>query len=777
MKQTLTLTAALAAVMSVSTLTASASPVTSIEDTEIHVTVSMPPTPIATLLRYQPADAQDALFDLEELIVTTPDKYVIDTKAGTIEILEGAEDAIYTVYPRGDRSVSGLLGFTITRNAVTDVRLSGVDGDEIALELHDILALRTETTPADAENKSVSFRLENASDDGMATTYTVGGSEKFTELVTYRAGTFDLVLTSVANPAVTRTYHVSVSDLLPDETSGNHTDGTFWLNEEWFTHKNGSVTYLRNPLPEDETDIVYHAYSRQNEDACFGATSQYGMIYADKLFVMSKQENDKGDIRANGGGRLVVADARTLRHLASFDEIGGDGRACVGAGAGKAYIGTHSGIRVLTWDDDSFTLSDTDIPGISNDTEGGGSDIGGNQQLYNKQIGDMVRAGRYVYALQQGTGVHVIDTETDMAVRTIPDTGVQGITQTADGHVWYASTMNAPKNRSILTEIDPDTTEKIRETEVPGSIGCSWGSWRSTNFFASTAGNMLFWNGGASDITSSGGTLYRWDTEGDPSDLEPFYVFPRTEGLFPGVYRQIYATMRHDSRTNAILFATTTAPSGNYRYNWLNFIDAESGELLSEIRLRDYYWFPSIPIFPDAYAPEFIDIAPVSLESDDDSATLTLGDLAFDNDNIGYNISVTRARNAEERSGAALDEIAEVSEENGILTLRPRKPGNATLALRAESNGRETYAYIPVSVSVNCDIAGIAPVTKTISVSAGKARLRGFDGETFTVTDSSGRIVSSFRAIGDDCTVTLMLDRGIHIMTDSENRHSIKFTI
>jgi len=128
---------------------------------------------------------------------------------------------------------------------------------------------------------------------------------------------------------------------------------------------------------------------------------------------------------------------------------------------------------------------------------------------------------------------------------------------------------------------------------------------------------------------------------------------------------------------------------------------------------------------------------------------------------------VTRARNAEERSGAALDEIAEVSEENGILTLRPRKPGNAALALRAESNGRETYAYIPVSVSVNCDITGIAPVTKTISVSAGKVRLRGFDGETFTVTDASGRVVSSFRAIGDDCTITLMLDRGIHIMTDS----------
>jgi len=129
-----------------------------------------------------------------------PNKYVFDREGGTIEFLEGAGDAIYTVYPRGDRSVSGLLGFTITRNAVTDVRLSGVDGDEIALELHDILALRTETTPADAENKSVSFRLENASDDGMASTYTVGGSEKFTELVTYRAGTFDLVLTSSRLP-------------------------------------------------------------------------------------------------------------------------------------------------------------------------------------------------------------------------------------------------------------------------------------------------------------------------------------------------------------------------------------------------------------------------------------------------------------------------------------------------------------------------------------------------------------------------------------------------
>lgn len=752
-----------------------ASPVTKIEDKMVYVTVSMPPTPIASLVSYYPADADNTDFDLTPLIMDTPDKYVIS--GNTIEVLPGAKDAIFTVTYRMNPRIEGLLGFTISDNPVTGVSLAGVEGDELTLEVHDILALRTEVTPANSTNKVVSFKIENASAENMANAYSVGGSEKFTELVTYRPGTFDLVLTAVENAAVTRRYHVTVNPLLPDGDTGDYTEGTFWLNEEWFTHKNGSISYLRNPLPTEESEILYHAYSRNNDDACFGATSQYGMVFADKLFVMSKQDNDAGDIRHNGGGRLVVADANTLRRLASFDEIGGDGRACVGVDARKAYIGTHSGIRTLTWDNGVFTLSPANIAGINNDTEGDSSDIGNNQALYNKQIGDMVKAGAYVFAIQQGVGVHVIDTATDTPVGLIEDTGVQGITQTADGHVWFATSTNAASGHSMLREIDPQSAEVISETEVPGVISCSWGSWRSTSFFASKSDNTLFWNGGSAGITSSGGTIYRWNTAEDATDLQPLYVLPKKEGTFPDVYQQMYATMRYDDRTGAILFATTTAPSGNYRYNWLNFIDSESGEEISSVRLKDYYWFPSIPIFPDVYAPRFNTIEPVALDNEEDEYILPLDGLAYDNDNIDYNVTVSRVTDNSNRSALPLEEIADVTEKDGVITIRPRKIGESELVLRAESNGRETYAYVPVSVSVNSGIGDITAATRTISIIGDKVILKGFDGETFIVTDLAGAVQSSFTAHGDECKVTLMLGKGVYVITADDGSHSIKFTL
>ena len=197
-----------------------ASPVTKIEDKMVYVTVSMPPTPIASLVSYYPADADNTDFDLTPLIMDTPDKYVISDN--TIEVLQGAKDAIFTVTYRMNPRIEGLLGFTISDNPVTGVSLAGVEGDELTLEVHDILALRTEVTPANSTNKVVSFKIENASAENMANAYSVGGSEKFTELVTYRPGTFDLVLTAVENAAVTRRYHVTVNPLLPDGDTGDY---------------------------------------------------------------------------------------------------------------------------------------------------------------------------------------------------------------------------------------------------------------------------------------------------------------------------------------------------------------------------------------------------------------------------------------------------------------------------------------------------------------------------------------------------------------------------
>lgn len=751
-------------------LPAMAVPVTSIADKTVYVPGHMAATPIASLVSYAPADADELDFTLTPLMVPTPDKYVVTD--GTIEVLPGAKDAIFTVACAADPSVKGMLGFSVNPNPVTSVSLAGVEGDDIILDCMDILALRAEAEPAESLNKKVVITLSDMSRPDMATTYSVGGSEKFTELVTYYPGTLSLTLSALENPEIKRVYNVTVRPLEADDAAGDHTDGTFWLNEDWFTHKDGSINYLTDPLPADDGSIEYNAYARANEDGRFGATSQYGMIFADKLFVMSKQAHDSGDLRGSGGGRLTVADARTLERIASWDEIGGDGRACVGVDSHKAYIGTNAGIRTLTWEGDDFTLADSGIAGIGNDTEGDSGDIGSNQSLYNKQIGDMVKSGRYVFAIQQQVGVHVIDTDDDTLVKTIADTGVQGIVRAADGRVWYASNLGATPGHTWLHCIDPTTADECDSQLVPGTIGCSWGSWRSTNFFASRTTGDLFWNGGASSITSSGSSLYRWNpAEGDPSNLEPFYVFTGQEGIYPGVMQFIYGSMRYDDRTGCVLFASTTEPSGNYRYNWLNFVDASTGEKVSTVRLKDYYWFPALPIFPDRHAPEFNEISPVTLDREGTAVEIDLGAIAHDADNSDAEITVTHCPTAE------LERIASVSRHGDTLRLTPLAAGNADLKLRAESNGRETYAFVPVTSSTGAEIVGMESEMKSISVAAGKIRFIGLDGTLFTVYDTAGAAVLMFRAEGDDCTVATTLAPGVYVLSDEKGEHTIKFTL
>ena len=752
------------------TLPAVAVPVTSISDKTIYVPGSMPATPIASLVGYSPADADELDFTLTPLMVPTPDRYVVAD--GTIEVLPGAKDAIFTVSCTDNTSVKGMLGFTVNPYPVTSVSLAGVEGDEITLDCMDILALRTEVEPAESLNKNVVISLSSMSRPDMAATYSVGGSEKFTELVTYYPGTLTLTLSALENPEIKHVYNITVNPLESDGTVGDHTDGTFWLNEDWFTHKDGSLNYLVNPVPSDDSEIEYNAYARANEDGRFGATSQYGMIFADRLFVMSKQEHDSGDLRGTGGGRLVVADARTLRALASWDEIGGDGRACVGVDGHKAYIGTNAGIRVLTWEDDEYTLSAQNIAGIGNDTESESGDIGNNQTLYNKQVGDMVKSGRYVFAIQQQVGVHVIDTADNTLVKTIPDTGVQGIVCAADGRVWYASALGATSGHTWLHCLDPETTGECETQLVPGTIGCSWGSWRSTNFFASRTSGDIFWNGGASSITSSGSSFYRWNpTDGDASELEPFYTFSGEEGTFPELYQFVYGSMRYDDRTGCVLFASTTEPSGNYRYNWLNFVDVESGEKVSTVRMKDYYWFPALPIFPDKYAPEFSDIPAVTLDHEGTAVEINLEGVACDEDNPDSGITVSYCPTPE------LEKIASVTRQGNTLSLLPVAPGNACLRLLAESNGRETYAFVPVTSSVGAGVDGVESSMSSISVAAGKIRLRGLDGTIFTVYDTAGAAVLMFRVEGDDCSVALTLAPGVYILNDEQGVHSIKFTL
>ena len=72
----------------------------------------------------------------------------------------------------------------------------------------------------------------------------------------------------------------------------------------------------------------------------------------------------------------------------------------------------------------------------------------------------MVKAGKYVFAIQQSKGTNVIDTETDKLVKCIENSKIQGITQGADGSVWLGST-------NTLERLNPETLTIEETLQLP----------------------------------------------------------------------------------------------------------------------------------------------------------------------------------------------------------------------------------------------------------------------------------------------------------------------
>ena len=176
-------------------------------------------------------------------------------------------------------------------------------------------------------------------------------------------------------------------------TATTFENGMYYVNEGWYGHDNGSITWI-----SDEGDVVYRADHKANGDAAqLGATSCYGQVYGDNLYVTSKQDN-----------RLVVFDAATLQTKATFTELGGDGRGVLGVNEEKVYVGTSAGISVLN--EQSMTIS-----GMVDGTAG-------------YDIGMMQRVGKRIFAATYSDKILVIDPVADKVTDEIEASSVSGFT-------------------------------------------------------------------------------------------------------------------------------------------------------------------------------------------------------------------------------------------------------------------------------------------------------------------------------------------------------------
>lgn len=476
--------------------------------------------------------------------------------------------------------------------------------------------------------------------------------------------------------------------IVEETTDVDYTKGTFIINEDWYGHQNSTVNFLT-----DDGEWIYRVVQRENPGVELGCTAQYGTIYGDRFYIMSKQDKDPGATVT--GARLTVCDAKTMKVLKQIqtiatDESGrsnADGRGFLGVDEHKGYVGTSNGIYILDLDKLEITGS---VTGTGSDAESGYA------SLYGGQTGNMVRVNDRVFAVHQQNGLLVINPETDRVEQTIaaPEGwGFGSVVLSKDGNLWLslASRSGSGAADTRIVKLDPVTLEQTI-IDCPEDIygpANSWYAWTPDCFSASTQTNTLYWNGGNSSWFS-GYTIYKYDIDNNEfstyldftNDPDGFYIYgcsfrvdPVTDDAFVSLYKGFgdptYTLRRYDSE----------------------------GEQLGDYPMIENYWFPSLPVFPDNEAPVVTGLGNIYIDGDD-AVTVTLRDKVSDADNMAAAI-VNSVESVSDET------VVKAEMQGGDLVITPLGNGDAVIKLKTNSNGKLVYTDVNVNVTSATGISEI----------------------------------------------------------------------
>lgn len=357
-----------------------------------------------------------------------------------------------------------------------------------------------------------------------------------------------------------------VKDLADDQPAAMVDAAGFYMVNEGHGQEDGSVNYFKKSV--DGYTATYRAYRAANDGEKLGTTTQFGTIWGDNMYLMTKQ-----------GNRLVVADAKTLKKKAAFQELGGDARMFLGVTDKKGYVGTQAGIRVFDITQLQLGSAIADIPA--------------------EEIGNMCLSAGKVFAVSQ-SGLYILDAQTDKLIEKKAVTGLSTAICGQDGTVWVAAADH-------FLKIDPEDLE-MEQVAYPegGSVFDSWWAWNAGSLCASTQKNVLYWASGSSSWAVS--DVWKYDVEA--KKFSKIYTMHETDlGGVPNIYS---AGLRVDPLTDELIVMGVY----NYAQCWAYKLDSNGQELdcypllggQGVSILPDGYnrWFPALPVFEDANQPQIL---------------------------------------------------------------------------------------------------------------------------------------------------------------------------
>lgn len=325
---------------------------------------------------------------------------------------------------------------------------------------------------------------------------------------------------------------------------GAFENGFYLINEGWFGHGTGTVGFYRYDTQQLE-DSVYVKTNPKKDFNPVNSTLEFGTVYNEKLYLLSKV-----------GGPMVVADAYSLKEEQRIpSESGNDWRAFVGISETKGLMSSGDGIHKINLE----TLQlEGKIPEISG------------------QIGDMEKAGDFIFVLSQTEGAIILNATSYEIEKRIPGMAL-GFAKTADDNVWVAG-------NTKLIKINANNLE-TEEIELGFTAHGSWGAWHPSSITASK--NAVFI--AKSGSFGGGNEIYKYEDE--PALLEePFIQLPENE-VFYG------KGLAYNPYSQQVIVRTVRDGWGeNFSYNKLHFYNADSGNL-DKTESYEGYYFPAAPVF------------------------------------------------------------------------------------------------------------------------------------------------------------------------------------
>ena len=333
----------------------------------------------------------------------------------------------------------------------------------------------------------------------------------------------------------------------PEKVAGKYDNGFFIINEGSYKNASGSISFFDYA----KGTIIDSIFTKENPGKTFDPNTselEFGTIYNGKFYLLTKS-----------GGPLVVVDATTLKETGRIPATGtNDFREFIGINNTTGLVSTGDGIYPLNLS--TVTLG-AKIASVSG------------------EIGDMVKAGNYIFVLSANDGLDILNASDYSVAKNIPGMAV-GFAVTPDGSVWVAG-------NTSLDKINP-TNLTVTSVTVPFTVNNTWGAWHPGSITASTKDNTVFL---ANNEQYSGGTTIYKYTDGSGSSISSPFITIATG-------KELYGKgLAYNATSNQLLVNTVESGYGtHYAVNDLDFYDVSSGALVKDIPFSGYY-FPATYVF------------------------------------------------------------------------------------------------------------------------------------------------------------------------------------